>query len=86
VDPKELKELRKYANAVAESFGAAADIERLDLTAADIPGGVRLRVSIVLRTPRGMLTDIQEFWVPLRMVKETVEGKVRAAAAQLAGR
>ena len=86
MDPRELKELRRHANAIAKSFGAAADIEQLDLVAADIPGGVRLRISIVKTTPRGNLTDIQEFWVAFRMIRETVEERVRAAAAQLASR
>lgn len=86
MDPKELKELRKYANAIAKSLGAGADLERLDLMPADLPGGVRLRVSVVRTTPRGTLSDIQEFWVTLRMAKEAVEERVRAAAVQLASR
>lgn len=86
MDPRELKELRKHANAIAKSFGAAADIEHLSLVPADLPGGVRLRISIVRSTPRGNLTDIQEFWVAFRMIRETVEERVRASAAQLASR
>jgi hypothetical protein len=40
----------------------------------------------VRSTPRGNLTDIQEFWVAFRMIRETVEERVRASAAQLASR
>jgi hypothetical protein len=86
LDPRELKDLRKLANTIAEPFGAAADIESLDLMPADLPGGVRLRVSVVRCTARGNLTDVQEFWVPFRMVRETIEERVGASAAHLAAR
>ncbi|MBV8574529.1 MAG: hypothetical protein JOZ58_05730, partial [Acetobacteraceae bacterium] len=61
MDPRALKDLRKLADAIAAPYGAAADIEQLDLMPSDMPGGVRLRVSVVLSTPRGNVTDVQEF-------------------------
>lgn len=81
-----MRELRKHANTIAKTYGGGANVERLDLLASDAPGGVRLRVSIVRCTPRGALTDVQEFWVLLRDVRGVVEDKVRAAAARLATR